>query len=522
MESVHKAFFTASIVFVISAFANLSLACADTGVTINNKFSPSWESLSKTDRQPEWFQDAKLGIYFHWGVYSVPAFDNEWYPRWMYFNDLSEGWGAAVHPYHVKNFGSLNTFNYHDFIPMFKAQHFDAEDWVNLFENAGAKFAGPVAIHHDGFAMWGSEINPWNVRDMGPKRDITEELLRELKSRDLKTITTFHHARLLQRYANTSSEWGGQGKANSGWDSHYPYHPNLITSTTDPKLRLLYGNITEEEFLHYWSAQVNEVVEKYAPDIIWFDSWLDKIPDHYRREVVANHFNRAARNNQQALVAYKQNDLPADVGILDIEQGGKTDISDDYWLTDITISQGSWSFTRNLQYKDPALLIRNMIDVWSKKGTVLLNVSPRADGVIPPEQRAILLTIGDWIKKHKQAVYKTRAFDIYGYGDAEFEAGHFGGQSATMSYTNKDIRFSRSKDGNAIFIYVLGLPEENSTLHIKHLAQKEEGINIQSITIIGSNTPLKWTSKPGNEIEIHTPAKENMDEIATVFKVTLK
>ena len=484
----------------------------------DSKYLADWESLEAHDKEPDWFKDAKLGIYFHWGVYSVPAFDNEWYPRWMYFPNLGDNWGGKVYPHHVENHGPLTEFNYHDFIPLFKAEKFDAKAWAELFKEAGATFAGQVAQHHDGFAMWGSDVNPWNVRDMGPKKDIAELLFKELKEHDLKTIATFHHARSLQRYADKPKDWAGAGRHDAGWDSHFPYHPDLITSTTDPKLRKLYGNIPEPEFHDYWYAQVEEVVNKYSPDIIWFDSWLDKIPEDYRKKVVAHQFNHGYINNQQTLVAYKQEDLPANIGVLDIEQGGKTDISEDYWLTDVTISHGSWCYTDGMGYKDPALMIRNMIDVWSKKGVVLLNVSPRADGVIPKEQRQILASIGAWIKAHKEAVYETRAYSMYGYGVAEFEQGHFGGQSATIEYSKNDVRFSVSKDGKSLFVYILGLPDANSTLSLNHVFEKYDVDQIKQVSVVGSGKTLDWVAE-GQELRIVTPRASQMNDIATVFKV---
>jgi alpha-L-fucosidase len=158
------------------------------------KFEETWESLATIDREPEWFKDAKFGIYFHWGLYSVPAYDNEWYPRWMYVPGR-EDWGGTVYEHHKKTYGHVNESNYHDFIPMFTAEHFDAAEWANLFHKSGARFAGLVAQHHDGFAMWGSKVNPWNVKGMGPEKDILGELFAELKKRDMQTIATFHHAR---------------------------------------------------------------------------------------------------------------------------------------------------------------------------------------------------------------------------------------------------------------------------------------------------------------------------------------
>ncbi len=491
------------------------LSCKNNSNQVEARFDETWESLSTIDREPEWFKDAKFGIYFHWGLYSVPAYDNEWYPRWMYVPGR-DSWGGTVYEHHKNTFGPVSEFNYHDFIPMFTAEHFDAAEWADLFQKSGARFAGPVAQHHDGFAMWGSKVNPWNVKDMGPQKDILGELFAELKKRDMQTIATFHHARLLQRYTTDTANWA-INTPDPCWNSHFPYHPDYITSTTDPKLRLLYGNIPEDEFLEYWLNQVKEVVDGYAPDMIWFDSWLDEIPEDYLKKMVAHHFNTAVLRGQQPIVNYKQEDLPANVGILDIEQGGKTELSDDYWLTDITLSYGSWSYTHGQTYKNPALIIRNMIDVWSKRGIVLLNISPMANGIIPDAQREVLAAIGQWIEKHEDAVYETRAYSTFGYGRAEFEAGHFGGQSATMDYNHKDIRFTVSKDKKSLFVYSLGLPEPNSVFDIHYV----DAANIKRVSVVGSSAELQW-SKTDDSLSIITPASSEMDELATVFKIELK
>lgn len=504
------------VVFLSVCIILVSISCDQSRQSNNEgvetKFEASWESLATIDREPEWFKDAKLGIYFHWGVYSVPAFDNEWYPRWMYVPGRDD-WGGRVFGYHEENFGPLSEFNYHDFIPMFTGKHFDAAEWADLFERTGAKFAGPVAQHHDGFAIWSSKVNPWNAKDMGPKKDILGELFTELKKRDMKTIATFHHARLLQRHATDTAAWA-KNTPDPGWDSHFPYHPDYITSTTDPKLRLLYGNLPEDEFLEYWLNQINEVVDNYAPDMIWFDSWLDEIPENYRQRMVAHHFNTAVSRGQQPIVNYKQEDLPANVGILDMEQGGKTELSDDYWLTDVTISYGSWSYTNGQTYKNPALVIRNMIDVWSKRGIVLLNISPMANGIIPDAQRDVLAGIGQWIEKHEEAVYETRAYNIFGYGIAEFEENVFGGQTATMDYNHNDIRFTVSKDQRNLFVYTLGLPEPNAKFDIRHI----DISNIKRVSVVGSDAELEWT-KTGDVLTLITPDSSEMDELATVFKV---
>ncbi len=471
-------------------------------------YEPTWESLSAHNLNPEWFMDSKLGIYFHWAPYVVPAYGNAWYPRFMYNNHGQlEAWGSNIYPHHIETYGA--DFDYHDFFPMFTAEHFDAKEWAELFDDAGAKFAGPVAVHHDGYALWSSDVNPFSVGSSGPHKDILGELFTELEKRDMHTIATFHHARTGQRYAADTANWGGE-------NSHYPYDPELVTSTTDPKLKYLYGNLPEDEFNDYWLAQVEEVVEKYTPDIIWFDSWLDEIPESHRQRMMASQFNSGERANKETMVVCKQEDLPLDIAVLDVEQGGLKEMGENYWLTDITISTGTWSYTKGQQYKSVDVLVRNMVDVWSKKGVVLLNISPRADGVINDEQRAVLHELGAWMKENGEAIYGSRAYSMFGYGDAEIEEGEFGGQSATMEYSASDVRFTQSQDGKTIYAFILGMPKANCELTLHHIVG-----DVKNVKTVGSNTELKW-SKDGENLTISTPAASAMNEIATVFAISIK
>ncbi|MEM9328032.1 MAG: alpha-L-fucosidase, partial [Bacteroidota bacterium] len=199
---------------------------------------------------------------------------------------------------------------------------------------------------------------------------------------------------------------------------------------------------------------------------------------------------------------------------------GKTGLSEDYWMTDITISHRSWSYIQGHTYKTPDLVIRNMIDVWSKRGVVLLNISPTADGEIPASQRSVLLGIGAWIDQHEEAIYGTRAHHIHGYGDAAFEKGHFGGQSATIDYSQSDIRFTKAKDGNSLYVFSLGMPAPNAKLAIKEIKGPENSLNVAGVSVLGSGTPVSWSFE--NELlTINTPEAALMDSISTVFKVEL-
>ena len=479
-----------------------------TGLFAQNKYKEDWESLAKHNQSPEWFADAKLGIYFHWGIYSVPAFGSEWYP----FNMTRKG--NKVYQHHVKKYGGPEKFHYHDFVPKFTAEKFDAKEWAQLFRDAGARFAGPCAQHHDGYALWDSEVNPWNAADRGPKNDITGELSKSVKNLDMKFITTFHHARNLQRHNGNPDEW-------ETYNSHFAYHPDYATSSTDPDIAKLYGNLPADEFHEYWFDQLKEVIDQYSPDIIWFDSWLKLIPQEYRKKFAAYYLNEAEKKKQEVVIAYKQQDMPSNVGVLDIEQGGKKDLSESVWLTDVTLSNQSWCYVEGQTYKSAELVVRNMIDVWSKNGVVLLNISPKADGEIPKEQRDILYKIGGWMKKYEEAIYETRPFGVYGFGHAVAKDGSHGGQSATVKYTATDGRFLKSKDGKYLYLFMLGKPKVGSKIEIRDLARHtyypEEGV--KKITVMGTGKEANWYFAKRNFM-IEVPDTE-MDEIATVFKIEL-
>lgn len=473
-------------------------------------YTADWDSLAEHKASPEWFTDAKLGIYFHWGVFSVPAYFSEWYPWHMYKADSND---IALH--HINTYGDPAEFNYHDFVPMLTGEHFDAADWAQLFQDAGARFAGPSAVHSDGFAMWDSEVNPWNAKDRGPKVDITGELLTELEKRGLKTIATFHHARNMQRNADNPEEW-------EGYTSHYAYHPDFATSSTDPDTAKLYGNLATEEYHQYWYDQIIEVVDQYSPDIMWFDSWLNLIPEQYRLDFAAYYLNKAQKKKKEVVIVSKQYDFPGNMSILDIEQGGKKDLSESVWMTDVTLGLGSWCYTEGLEYKTADIVLRNMIDVWSKNGIVLLNLSPTKEGIIPEGQREVILEVGQWLKKYGEAVYDTRPYKVYGFGQASESDGHFGGQSAVNQYSASDIRFTRSKDKKTVYVFFLGQPTPGETIGLRILGPHRYPLysSLKRVTVLGSEVEAKCEIDSDN-VWLTIPDAP-MDELATVFKFELE
>lgn len=469
-------------------------------------YEEDWASLGKHNEAPQWFKDAKFGIYFHWGLYSVPAFKTEWYPRWMHFE------GHEINKHHVETYGPLSEFGYHDFAPLFTAEKFNAEEWAQLFKDAGARFAGPVAEHHDGYSMWDSDITPWNTMKTGPHRDITGELEKAIKGKGMRFITTFHHAKNLQR----STVLGNQVDL-----SHYPYFENMAPSSSDPDLQLLYGNIPAERwYSEIWLGKLKEVSQKYHPDIVWFDYVLGDIPEKYRKEFVAFYLNEAKKQDQEVVLIRKQHDLPSSVSLEDLEQSRKNEIGTKPWMTDATISDGSWSYTENLGVKQAVDILHMLIDIVSKNGVLLLNVSPKADGTIPNNQKAAIMEIGAWLKKYGEAIYDTEAWYTFGEGPTKEPKGHFENHDAFMKlkYSNQDIRYT-VKD-YTIYALFLGAPEPESDLVLTAFAKENilDPLQIESVQFLGTTEKTVWEYDAALGLRVAVP-NVIIDSLATVLKI---
>lgn len=471
-------------------------------------YTADWASLGHYNEAPQWFREAKFGIYFHWGLYSVPAFENEWYPRWMHFRD------HEVFAHHKATYGDPSEFGYHDFAPMFKAENFDPDAWADLFRKAGARFAGPVAEHHDGYAMWDSEITPWNTMDTGPGRDITGELAAAIRRKGMKLITTFHHAKNLQR----STELGKENPL-----SHYPYFDSLPPSSTDPDLQLMYGNVEPEIwYREIWLGKLKEVIDKYSPDILWFDYVLGDIPESYRKEFAAYCFNRATEKDQEVVLVRKQNDLPLSLSIEDLEQSRKNVIGTRPWMTDATISDGSWCYTENLGVKPAKDLLHMLIDVVSKNGVLLLNISPMADGTIPDNQRRGLLEIGEWLDRYGEAIYGTEAWYTFGEGPTKEPAGHFENHDAFMKleYTSDDIRYT-TRD-YYIYALVMGPVPAGRELLLTAFSKADilDVPTIEKVEFLGSDEKITWVYREESGLHLTAPPL-NPNEMATVIRITV-
>ena len=400
-------------------------------------YKPTWESL-RQHKAPEWFRDAKFGIYTHWGPVTVGAEDGpsgvQWYGRNMYVEK------SPTFAYHRKKFGDQHTFGYKDVVPLFKAEKFDAEAWAALFAEAGAKFAGPVAIHHDNYAMWDSKYTEWDSMDQGPRRDFTAELEKAIRRRGLKYITTFHHA-FSWRYFEPAYKF----------DADDGRHAGLYCEPHEP------GTPPSKAFLDKWLGMVNEAVRKYEPDLIWFDFGLSSvITPEYQQRMFADYYNWAARNGIAVGVAHKHRDIHAHTGILDFERGREDRLTPYPWLTDTSV--GPWFHQKSHEYKSVDDLVDVLVDIVSKNGCMLLNVGPAADGTIPADAQRLLRGIGAWLKVNGEAIYDTRPWLTFGEGPTRMEKGGGFSERRDRKYGASDIRFTRSKDGKTVYVIVLGRP----------------------------------------------------------------
>ncbi len=365
-------------------------------------FRADWEALQKFEA-PDWYRDAKFGIFIHWGVYSVPAFGSEWYPRLMYQP------GSPEFKHHIATYGPQDKFGYKDFVPKFKAERYDPVAWAELFKKAGAKYVVPVAEHHDGFAMYDSGVSDWTAAKMGPHRDLI-------------------------------------------------------------------------------------VVEKYHPDIVYFDWWIGQASIRANlTRFAAFYYNSSLKyGDHVGVINYKDYAMNEHAGVLDLERGQLGDIRPLQWQTDTSISNKSWGYIQDDTFKSPKFVVQQLIDIVSKNGNLLLNIGPRSDGTIPDEVQRVLLDVGEWLNTNGEAIYGTRPWRTYGEGPTKVAAGSFH-DTDTANYTPEDFRFTTKGD----VLYAIGLawPGAGEAL-IHSLALTLGGKRVQSVSLVGSETKVQFSQGP--------------------------
>ncbi len=467
-------------------------------------FTSDWNSLKKY-QCPDWFRDAKFGIYFHWGVYSVPAYKTEWYSHYMYVKN------HTINKYHVGKYGPLSQFGYKNFIPMFKAEKFNPDEWADLFLQAGARFAGPVAEHADGFAMWDSDLTKWDAVDMGPERDIVGELEKAIRKKGLKFITTLHHQWLYAWYPTLDKKTDASDPAYAEFYGPPAPAKAFVGSNRIP------DPMPDEKFSERWLLRAREVVDKYRPDLVWFDNKLHIIKNNYITSFLSHYYNSAAKWNREVVATYKSKDFAEGAGILDLERSRMSKLVPFPWLTDDSIDWGSWCDVQEPDYKTTDRLIDTLVDIVSKNGCLLLNITPKANGEIPMPVQERLMEMGNWLQLNGEAIYETRPWKIYGEGPTRVVEGHLS-ERKNMDATARDIRFTTK--GDKLYAIALGWPD-NGIIQVKSLGLKSTLLNgtISAVRLLGSKSGIKWERKPEN-LEVHLPEKKPCDHaFVLVFNI---
>lgn len=472
-------------------------------------FQDSWESLSGY-AVPAWYRQAKLGIFIHWGVYSVPAFGNEWYSRNMYVQ------GSREFEHHRRIWGEQKDFGYKDFIPLFKAERFDPEGWAELFKAAGAGYVVPVAEHHDGFQMYRSRISHFNAFEMGPRRDVLGELKRACEKRGLIFGASSHRAEHWffmghgKRFDSDIREPMRRG------DFYWPAQPE-----PEDHYDLFSAPAPDREFLDDWLVRTCELIDAYQPKLIYFDWWIQHSAfKSHLKKLAAYYYDRAAEWGTGAVIAYKHDAFAFGAAVPDVERGQLAQAKPWYWQTDTSTALNSWCYTPDNVFRTPQELVRDLVDIVSKNGSLLLNVGPRADGSICEEDVAILKGIGGWLAVNGEAIYGAKPYRTWGEGPTEIVEGQFS-DNVKKEFTSQDIRFTVA--GGYLYATALMCAGDGRYL-IRSLGEGDpskglcfHGI-IDDITVLGCGERPRW-ERMGEGLRIETAMRS---DYPVVFKIKLR
>lgn len=461
--------------------ANVERQLQSVDRTVNaGPFQDNYDSL-KQMKVPEWFRDAKFGIFIHWGAYSVPAFGDEWYPRNMYQQ------GKPEFAHHVATYGPQKDFGYKDFIPRFTGDRFNAKQWADLFKRAGARYVVEVAEHHDGFAMYDTQFSDWKATRMGPHRDVIAEVGSAVRADGMHFGVSYHRA---------EHWWFFDGGRKFDSDVRDPRFASLYGPAQSMRLPGQdHDNQPDEAFLKDWLARSSELVDKYHPELVYFDWWVGQPAfAPYLRKFAAYYYDRASAERQGVVFYYKEHAMPPGTAVHDVERGKLADIQPEPWQTDTSISYKSWGYVKDDVLRTPKSIVQDLVDIVSKNGCLLLNVGPKADGTIPDEEQKVLLAVGDWLSVNGSAIYSSRPWSKYGEGPTPIVEGGLK-EGEQKPFTAEDIRFL--KRGDKLYAIALDWPA-NGSLAIHSL--NTSSLHVQRVRLLGSDEKIEFNQ---NDTGLH-------------------
>jgi alpha-L-fucosidase len=443
---------------------------------------PDWDSLKAYYKVPQWFVDAKFGLFMHWGLYSVPAHHNEWYKQFMY--------GAGLQ-WHTDNFGPPEKFGYKDFIPMFTCEKFDPDAWATLFKESGAKYVIPTAQHHDNFSLWDSQVNPYNAVQMGPHRDLIGDLAKAVRAQGQKFGVSNHGIEAFQFIHASPAQIADMKAKGADWFDPKWADFYLVADRSDAAC---------QKFLVNWVQRNEELIDKYQPDILWFDNGVDiRYLDPLKLWVAAYYYNRASTWGKDVSISTKKaayapggDNIQTIGSILDFEKIGARSpagIRPGTWQVDDPIGT-TWGYTSDMRVAGPGTIIAKLADTVSRNGNYLLNLSPKSDGTFPQEQQDTLRAVGQWLKVNGDAIYGTHNWITFAEGNQRGASG-------------QNIRFTVK--GDDLYAIILGnWPGGSATITSLATGKAPEG-TIQSVTMLGSDGTLQF-SQDEQGLKVTLPA----------------
>ena len=487
----------------------------------SQKFEPTLDSF-KQYKYPEWFRDAKFGIWAHWGPQAVPR-QGDWYAKNMYAND---GWDwnkkalsgkpHENYTYHVANYGHPSKFGFKDIIPLWKAERLDAEKLMALYKKVGAKYFVSMATHHDNFFLWDSKIHKWNAVNMGPKKDIVGLFQKAAKKEGLRFGVSEHLGASYTWFQSSRGADKTGPMAGVPYDGNNEEYADLYHKKAAPDDN---GWLTKDpENQKEWINSITELIDNYHPDLLYSDSALPF--EEVGRTMVSHFYNQGKdKNSGQVETVYTCKQPSQGMWVQDVERGALDSISPYPWQTDTSI--GDWYYRTGQKYMSGTQVIQMLIDIVSKNGNLLLNVVQTPEGDLEPDVMTILNEIAAWMPANKEGIYGSRPWKIYGEGPSTAknqEKGQFGGVKDVRPYGSTDIRFT-TKD-KAIYAYCMKSPTEN--IHILSLGKnsKVSAQKVASVKMLGSSEKLNWSQEDG-ALVIDKPVK-TPNGMVVGFKIEFK
>lgn len=457
-------------------------------------YSANWTNITRLYKTPEWYKDAKFGFYTHWLVSSVPAFGSEWYPRNMYVP------GSDENKHQIETYGPLSPTNgFKEFIPSFTGESFDPREWMEIFQRAGAVFAGPVGEHHDGFPMYNCSLTPYTAVKMGPKRDVAMELLQasKLLSHKMYFIMSSHRAWHFAFY-NNGRKWPNSDVAQCACPT-WQEKADEQTPNADPIYCDLYCPANPNEttptdaFMLDWLLRTCEMADIYTPDVFYFDWWIGVSPvwQPYLQKMTAFYYNRLLMDGKVGVINTKGTTMPTGADVLDFERGQACSVQKHYWQTDTSISVYSWGYIENDLYKTAPGIVTSFVDIVSKNGGMLLNVGPPPNGTIPAAAVDTFKTMGDWLAVVGVSIYGSRPHHVFGEGPTQVACGSF--TDTSQNFTIADFRFTVNPGTSILYVVCMGAGARDS-LTVKLLGAGRLGLgSISDVSVLGGGAGFSWT-----------------------------